>query len=212
MPRNNPTDRPAKNVTGIILAGGQGRRMENRDKGWVNYRGKPMIKHVVERLSPQVCDVIISANRHLPEYRQLGYPVVSDLPGNDDQPYQGPIAGILACLARVSTDYAVVVPCDAPLLRHDLVSMLMDYREPDSRLVLFHVNGRLQPLFGLYHRSVTADLRAFFAAGERKLMIWCQQQEPAIITLEQSDAGFANINSLRDMEKLASQEGESPLS
>ena len=59
-------------ITGLILAGGMGRRMDSRDKGLVEFRGKPMVAHVIERLAPQVDSLIINANRSLAEYGAFG--------------------------------------------------------------------------------------------------------------------------------------------
>ena len=204
MNTDNPAASNVPEVTGIILAGGQGRRMNNRDKGWITLGGKPLIAHVVQRLNPQVDRLLISANRHLDKYRALGYPVLPDAdkpPASDDR-YQGPIAGITRCLEKVATDYAVIVPCDAPLLPSDLVATLLQHSSGGKPLVLFEVNGRLQPLFGLYHRSLGTSLNAYFQAGERKLITWCLQQNPAIITLEEENPGFSNINSPAELAEI----------
>ncbi|MDX1695212.1 MAG: molybdenum cofactor guanylyltransferase MobA [Ketobacteraceae bacterium] len=188
-------------VSGIILAGGQGRRMGNRDKGWVNFGDKPMISHVVERLRPQVSEILISANRNLERYRELGFSVIPDTAHglSPDDGYQGPIAGIIACLGRIRSDFAVIVPCDAPLIPSDLVANLAQRVDQHTRLVLFRVNDRLQPLFGLYHRELADDLQAYFESGERKLMTWCESINPQIISVEDRDGEFSNINSPEEM-------------
>ena len=203
MSTSKTTAKPTPEVTGIILAGGQGSRMGGKDKGWVHYRGKPLIQHVVERLSPQVSHLIISANRHVEDYQSFGYPVVSDRrPGQSpDERYQGPIAGILACLERITTDYAVIVPCDAPLLSPNLASTLLNHAGGHS-LVLFRDQARLQPLFGLYHRSLTPSLREYFASGGRKLVAWCETMQPCVIEHGEDETGFTNINTPGELNQL----------
>jgi len=109
-----------KAVTGLILAGGQARRMSGEDKGLVDLAGRPMVERVIEALRPQVGSLLLSANRNLDRYAAYGYPVVADeLDG-----FQGPLAGVLSALRSVATEFMVAVPCDAPCLPPDLVQRL----------------------------------------------------------------------------------------
>ena len=105
-----------KDITGLVLAGGMGRRMDSRDKGLIAFRGKPMVAHVIERLAPQVGSLIINANRNLDQYGGLGYPVVSD----EVSGYAGPLAGLHAGLRACTTPLIVTAPCDSPFLPTDL--------------------------------------------------------------------------------------------
>lgn len=106
-------------VTGIVLCGGRGRRLQGADKPLMHWRGEALAAQVVRRLRPQVAGMLISANRNLDAYRRLA-PVVADaLPG-----HQGPLAGIAAALERCATPWAGVCPGDAPLIPQDLVRRL----------------------------------------------------------------------------------------
>lgn len=173
-------------VTGIILAGGEGRRMGGQDKGWLSLQGLPMIRRAIERLEPQVNEIVISANRNLEAYEQLGKRIY-----RDETPYQGPLGGIAACLEQCETEYALIVPTDAPLIPLDLVARLR--QKLPAALVLCQDEERLQPLFGLYHRSLAKSIREYLGAGERKLTLWCQQQAPEIVTIGDNSA-FTNLN------------------
>jgi molybdopterin-guanine dinucleotide biosynthesis protein A len=179
-------------ITGIILAGGEGRRMGGKDKGWLELKGLPLIQRAIERLEPQVDEVVISANRNIEAYQELGKRIFVD-----DTPYLGPLAGIAACLRRINTDYAVIVPTDAPLIPLDLVSRLL--AALPASLVLCQDESRLQPLFGLYHRSLADSITAFLNQGERKLTLWCQQQQPKIVTIGDNRA-FTNLNTPSELE------------
>lgn len=193
-------------VTGIVLAGGQGQRMGGADKGLIAFRHKPLIEHVVERLAPQVSQIMISANRNLSIYEAFGYPVISDT-ARDTPPnerYQGPIAGILCCMEKIQTPYAFIVPCDTPLLPQNLVATLTTHCAGQS-LVLLRDQHRLQPLFGLYHRSLLADLRRYFSCGGRKLVSWCEAQSPLILEWPEDASGFTNINTLDELTELESR-------
>ena len=62
-------------ITGLVLAGGAARRLQaahpGADKGLLPLSGRPLIAWVIDNLAPQVQDLVISANRHLDDYRQL---------------------------------------------------------------------------------------------------------------------------------------------
>ncbi len=157
-------DRPAPAaITGLILAGGAGRRMGGADKGWVVYQGTPLIESVLARLTPQVDGILISANRTLERYAALGYPVVQD----DSSDFQGPLAGILAGLAACPTPWLQLAPCDTPYFPDDLVHRL---RSAARQLACTPVvNRREQWVFTLLHKDAHAPLQQLFAQGERTL-------------------------------------------
>jgi len=178
-------------VTGIILAGGEGRRMGGKDKGWIALQGLALVQRAIERLEPQVSEIMISANRNLDAYQQLGKRIV-----RDDTPYLGPLAGISACLHEIETDYALVVPTDAPLIPLNLLELLQT--QYPSKLILCQDERQLQPLFGLYHRSLATSIDRYLAAGERKLTTWCEQHNPARIRLDDNSA-FTNLNTPEDL-------------
>ncbi len=186
----------ATDITGIILAGGEGRRMGGKDKGWVQLHGLPLIERAIQRLRPQVQDIIISANRNLGAYEALGCPIFQD-----STPYFGPLGGISACLKHIETEYALVVPTDAPLIPTNLVEILRQH--VPAKLILCEDKKRLQPLFGLYHRSLAQSIDRYLEAGERKLTLWCEQQDPVRVTIGDNEA-FTNLNTpseLSDFEK-----------
>lgn len=182
------TDYPS--VSGIILAGGEGRRMGGRDKGWLDLNGNPLIHQVILRIKDQVDEIIISANRNIDAYQSLAYPVVQD-----PTPYQGPLGGIATGLEAMKAEYALVVPTDAPLIPQGLVSTLAKYLP--AKLVLCHDGQRLQPLFGLYHCTLKDSIKTFLAKGDRKLGLWCEQHSPKIVTIGDT-RGFTNLNTPQD--------------
>ena len=86
-------------LTGVILAGGEGRRMGGADKGLQLLDGRPLVHWVLDRLRPQVGRVVISANRNLDRYREFGCPVLSDTLAG----FAGPLAGLQAAMAEAGT-------------------------------------------------------------------------------------------------------------
>ena len=81
------------NISCIILAGGEGKRVGGLDKGLVSYKNRPLIEHVIDNVHSQVDDIIISANRNIKKYNQYAAKVLNDSASD----YRGPLAGIAAC-------------------------------------------------------------------------------------------------------------------
>src|SRR5215475_5373833 len=81
-----------RSITGVVLAGGLSRRMGGGDKGLLELAGKPMLSHVIDRLAPQVDQVIINANGPPERFSAWPLPVVADTIGG----FAGPLAGVLA--------------------------------------------------------------------------------------------------------------------
>jgi CTP:molybdopterin cytidylyltransferase MocA len=111
---------PGAAITGVILAGGLGRRMGGVDKGMQLLDGRPLAAHVADRLAPQVDRLLINANRSQAAYAALGYPVFAD----EIPDFAGPLAGLHAALAASQTSLVVTAPCDSPFLPADLVGRL----------------------------------------------------------------------------------------
>ncbi|AFK61804.1 molybdopterin-guanine dinucleotide biosynthesis protein [Advenella kashmirensis WT001] len=110
-----------QDVTALILAGGQGRRLGGVDKGLVRLHARPLIEYVLRALRPQAASVLISANQNQEQYRKYGQ-VVQDPAGFDGS--QGPLAGLLAAASHIKTPWLVVAGCDMPALPDDYVAQL----------------------------------------------------------------------------------------
>src|SRR5512134_455814 len=145
-------------VSGIVLAGGQGRRMGGVDKGLQLLRGKPMIEWVLERLAPQVGEVIVNANQNIPSYEKYGYRVVRDEVGG----FAGPLAGLHAGLKAAANPLVVTVPCDSPFLPDDLVKRL-SAALTNQHLAVAKTGEQPHPVFALMKRDVRESLEAFLA-------------------------------------------------
>ena len=108
-------------VTGLILAGGRGQRMEGEDKGWVSFRGEPLVMRALNTMKPLTSSTLISANRNLEAYEKLGYGVVPD--GRSG--FNGPLAGVEAALSAIQTPYLLTLPCDTPLMKRAVLERLL---------------------------------------------------------------------------------------
>ena len=181
-------------ISGLVLSGGAGRRMGGRDKGWVEWQGRPLIEHVLARLRPQVAEVLISANRNAERYARLDAEVFGDGPSEDDFP--GPLAGIVAGLARVRSDWLLVVPCDAPRLPLDLAARLFGARGA-ARAAVASVEQRVEPLFCLLARDLGDDANEALRAGERSVARWLASVAAVPVAFTEA-LSFANINAPDD--------------
>jgi len=180
-------------VTGAVLAGGRGRRMDGADKGLLPLGGKPLVAHVLERLAPQVGAIVINANRNVDRYAAFGHPVVMDEIGD----FAGPLAGIHAALAHAGTRHVVTVPCDVPRFPRDLVARLAAAlrAQPQAAVAVASTGARTQPVFALYDRiAVLPDLAAFLRDGGRKVEAWQQTLPAAVVAFDADAAAFHNIN------------------
>src|SRR5207302_4934849 len=181
-------------ISGIVLAGGLGRRMGGVDKGLQPLQGKTMVEHVLARLAPQVDEVVINANQNLERYGAFGHRVVSDRVGG----FAGPLAGLHAGLAAIAHPLAVTVPCDSPFLPSDLVARLhSDLGSND--LAVAKTGEQPHPVFALVRRSVAESLRAFLASGGRKIEAWYASLKVGEVLFDDEADAFRNINTLEEL-------------
>lgn len=193
---------PRANVAGLILAGGQARRMGGTDKGLLPLAGRPMVEHVMEALRPQVGTVLVSANRHHERYACYGHPVIADDLGG----YQGPLAGVAAALRQNTAEFLVTAPCDAPLLPPDLVARLRSACEAtDADAAVANDGRRLQPVFLLLRSRVAPALEAYLAGGGRRVDAWLGQLRTVEVDFSDVAAAFVNVNDPDDHRAVEAQ-------
>ncbi|MDI1301085.1 MAG: molybdenum cofactor guanylyltransferase [bacterium] len=183
----------------IILAGGRATRLGGVDKALISLAGRPLIVHVLERLAPQVDDILINCNRNQTVLTRLGYPLISD----EKPDYSGPLAGIISALPSCRHETVLVVPCDSPFLPNDLHSRLSALLTPDKDLVIAHDGERLQPLFMLLRRKLLPSLRDYLEQGHYRVGQWCMQQKVAIARFAEP-RHFINLNTPEDLKKAES--------
>lgn len=194
-----------RDITGVVLAGGQGQRMGGADKGLLAYQGQTLVAHALARLAPQVEHLIISANRNLGLYAQHGHTVVSD----EATDFPGPLAGLLAALRICATPWLATVPCDCPWFPLDLVARLaqaVQGRQPPALLATVITAGDpthpKHPVFCLAHRSLQPDLEAYLGHGGRAMQRWLAQAGALQVPFDEPQ-DFLNINTPQDLAGIA---------
>ena len=178
-------------ITGVILAGGRGRRMGGVDKGLQPLRGRPMVAWVIERFAPQVNEVLINANQNLERYGALGHRVIPD----EITGFAGPLAGLHRGLTEAAHDLVATVPCDSPFLPRDLVARLraaLEHNQAD--IAVAKTGAQPHPVFCLCRRSVLPGLGAFLAGGGRKIDAWYVKLRVVEVAFDDNPDAFSNIN------------------
>ena len=189
-----------QDITGLVLAGGQGQRMGGLDKGLQKYGTEALVAHVVRRLKPQIGALMISANRHLTDYRAHADDVISDAYAG----YAGPLAGMHAGLRHCGTRWLLTAPCDSPFLPDDLASRLSAALITHDAQLAYAVTGphtspQLHPVFALMSIDVRDSLDAYLAAGGRKVREW-QASVRAVAVSFPDEQAFRNLNTLAELQ------------
>jgi molybdopterin-guanine dinucleotide biosynthesis protein A len=183
-------------ITGLILAGGAGRRVGNRDKGLIPWRGMPLISHVSERLKPQVSKLLISCNRNFSLYEAFSEDIIADT----RQHFQGPLAGLETASSYIRTDFLVVVGCDMPRIPEDLVSRLIvpfsDHESESPEISYAHDGVRAQYLCAVIRRSCLTSLTRYLDDGNRAVRDWYKTRQTVEVDFSDCRSSFENHNRL----------------
>lgn len=186
-------------VSAIILSGGRATRMGGIDKGLVLLQQQPLIRHVIQRIQPQVDELFINANRELQQYQALGVPVLTDT----HQDFIGPLAGFYVGLQHSQHPYLLTAPCDSPQLPHDLVTRLLAaLTTQNADIAVAASEGHAHPVISLCRTTLLPSLTDFIAAGERKVSLWQKQHAYLEVSFDDNRHAFLNLNTRDDVQSL----------
>lgn len=186
-------------ISAIILAGGRATRMNGADKGLVPLQQKPLIQHVINRLAPQVDEILINANRELAQYQALGYTVLQD----EVEDFLGPLAGFSLGLQHAKHDYVLTVPCDSPLLPINLAQRMMAALvEHKADIAVASSDGSTHPVFCLCKKTALPSLTAYLEQGERRVSAWQKSQQYIEVDFSDGSEAFTNLNTFEDLAAL----------
>jgi molybdopterin-guanine dinucleotide biosynthesis protein A len=191
---------------GIILAGGQARRMGGGDKGLLTLGGRPILAHVMERLAPQVGHLAINANGDPARFGEFDLPVIADtVPG-----FPGPLAGLLAGMEwakSLGATHVITAAADTPFPPADLVDRLTAAARAGGTPIAIAATEDPQkdvirhPTFGLWPVALADDLKSALQAGTRKVVAWADPHgvTPALFPSAPYDP-FFNVNTPQDLD------------
>lgn len=192
-----------KHYPGVILAGGQSRRMGGQDKAMIELDGRPLIERVIARLEPQCATLAISANGDPKRFARYGFPI---LPDTSPEP-QGPLAGVLAGLDWAATkgfEAIVTVASDTPFFPENLVEHLKDVAHPTGfGIAVSEAEGenRWHPTFGLWPVTLRHDLRMALTRHQRKMLQFAEGKGavPVHFGSDRHTEPFFNVNTPEDL-------------
>lgn len=191
-----------KQPAGVILAGGQARRMGGGDKGLLTLGGQTLLQRVIDRLEPQVAEVALNANGDASRFDTFGLPVLPDSVSG----FVGPLAGVLAGLdwaAERGHSHIVTAAADTPFFPCDLVPQLLLNAQTPIVLAATPDPERgmsRHPTFGLWPVDLRDDLRDALTDGVRKVVQWTDRHGTSIATFSADPFDpFFNVNSPEDM-------------
>ena len=197
------------NILGVILAGGNARRMGGGDKGFADLDGQTMLAHVIARFRPQVSQLILSANGDAARFRGFGLDVVADLDAID----RGPISGLFAAMTWIENkalpfDAVATVSTDVPFLPLDCVQRLEAARamSGDAARPALAVSGeRRHPTVGLWPMSLKSEIAAALARNDLRLNMLAHAHSAIEVAFAFSECGgetvdpFFNANTPDDL-------------
>lgn len=196
----------ASHTLAVVLAGGEGRRVEGRDKGLLPLHGKPVVEHVLSILLPQCDEVLIIANRNQDRYARYARVIGDEVPD-----HAGPLAGIVAALALVGRepqsfdgfDWLLTAPVDCPDPPPGLFARLHASLKtsPDALCAYARDEHKLQPLFALYSLQFREKL---LGSAREALNIhasplrWHMELEAVAVDFTDQAEAFHNLNTPED--------------
>lgn len=183
-------------IVGILLAGGQSRRMGGGDKGLLELGGQTMLARVIERVAPQVGALAINANGDPSRFADYGLPVVADTIAD----FAGPLAGVLAGMRYAAANYPeagwiLTVSTDAPFLPDKLAADLKTaIQQQPTAIAIARSHGHLHPVIGLWPVARGDDLEAALADGVRKVLHWTDRHGTLAVDFADVEVGGRSVD------------------
>ena len=184
-------------ITGFVLAGGKSSRM-GHDKGLVEFNGKPMVMHSVNKLNEVCQNVFINANN--PEYNNFGHDVIPDV-----LPDIGPLGGLFSCLFFSKAKYNIFLPCDMPLISVDILKALARFKNLAPIGMPVHENGYIEPLISLFDKEVVNSIIKLIITGSYRVDELLNYNPFYLIPLQEIFSSednwqFHNVNSKEELQ------------
>ena len=180
-----------KEVTCIILAGGQGKRMGGKNKALIPFKNSTLIEHTIRAIEPQVARIIISANQDLLRLKKFGFAVIKDQVEN-----QGPLIGITSAATHVNTPIVVVTPCDVINIPETYVlEMMLKLELTKSDVVVAKTTQRTHYLNCAFKLEILEDLKKIISKGTLRVSDWQAKMRTSYVEFNgEGEHAFKNLN------------------
>lgn len=193
-----------KKSVAVILVGGRSRRMHFQDKMNLRIGEESFLERILRELSI-FNRIIISANKQ--QIEQLNAEELSRLAGcevmivEDQFEDIGPLGGLYSAMCRAEVRYYFLVPCDMPLIRHEVVGDLYDYLQEMDQALVPEKDGRLNPLFAIYRNDTMPQLKEQIETGDYKVLKYCDRIACRYVEIDEKGT-FININTPEGMKQI----------
>jgi molybdopterin-guanine dinucleotide biosynthesis protein A len=189
-------------ITGLILAGGRGRRMGHQDKGLIEFNGKPLICYGIAAMRTVTSRVVINANRHLARYALFDCPLITD----HNRDFNGPLAGILAGMTYATEGHLLVMPCDTPFISGAHLNKLLTVLFQAGADAAIAFDGqRLHPIVAALNVSLKGSLHDYLSSGQRRVETWLLAQHTVYADFSEDKNSFVNLNTPEDLTRPPAQ-------
>ena len=189
-------------LVGVILAGGQARRMHGADKPLTEIAGKPLLEYVIERANPQLPNLLLNANGDIDRYARFQLPVQKDIVSG----FNGPLAGVLSAMAwtrafQPQASHIITIAADTPFYPSDYVARMLAAVDEQHPLACACYQGRTQPVFGLWPIELHNELHYALLEEEiYKVDLFSARYGVANVMFDDMPYNpFFNINHLADV-------------
>lgn len=182
-----------ESITAIVLCGGSGSRLDGQDKPLMTLDEKRLVDWILDRLEPQVKEIVISCSRNVGIYESLHHPLAIDKELN-----LGPLAGLNESFAHVKTEWAFTTPGDTPFIAEDIVSRLRTDAETRG-VAVPTVNGVRQNLCLLIDDEHRDQLVDFHLRGGYAVKYWLDEIGVQATDLSAIEDSFLNVNTHEDL-------------
>lgn len=189
---------------GVVLAGGQSRRMNGVEKSFIKLNQKTLLEHVVTKLQTQLPTVTISANGNPDRFSKFKLPIITDTV----EGYAGPLAGVLAAmhwaqLNMPTVTKIVTAAADTPFFPNTYIDKIQQEHTGETQITFAQSNNRHHPVFGVWNVDLANDLEKFLVdEGNRKVMLFAKRYTLSGHNFD-NELGidpFFNINTVEDLE------------
>lgn len=182
-----------RQLSAAVLVGGESRRM-GTDKAFIDFDGKPLVVHIVERLRT-ISDDVFVVGKSVKRFEALRVRCETD--GSEEH---SPLYGVLAALRAAKHESVFVCGCDMPSLDTSLIVSLADRANGVDAAVPSN-EGRVEPLHAVWSRNATDRIEAIVSEGVRAVHDALDRLDVSIVDVD-NDRSFTNVNTPADLDRL----------
>ena len=190
-----------KEISAVIMIGGQSKRMGGGIKSLITFNNKSIFDRILERLVSQVDKIIINCNDQEKGFEKYRLPILKDL----KQGYLGPLAGIHSAMHWLNlndrqTKWLITIPGDTPFIPMNIVAQFKSKMSKQTKIILAQSGKKTHPIIGAWHTSLFSDLDENLDKGTRKILTWAHNHPIEYINFGTKPYDpFFNINFKEDI-------------